>query len=95
MRLVTFASTTAQLELQAYPNPFQHQLGIRLGTAQAGVATLRLTDALGAVVAERTLDVVAGSNNLSLDPTQELRSGIYLLLLQQGSQHHTLRVVRE
>lgn len=95
VRLVTYAPATAQLALQGYPNPFQQQLGVRFGAAQGGVATLRLTDALGAVVAERTLEAVAGNNFLALDPTQELRPGMYLLLLQQGSRHQSLRVVRE
>ena len=95
VRLVTFASATAQLALQAYPNPFQQQLGVRFSAVQGGVATLRLTNTLGAVVAERTLEAVAGNNTLALDPTEELHAGMYLLLLQQGLRQQTLRVMRE
>ena len=95
VRPVTFLPTTAQLNLQVYPNPCQQQLGVLFNAAQSGVANLRLTNALGAVVAERTLETVVGSNTLPLNPTQELRPGVYMLLLQQGLQHQTLRVVRE
>ncbi len=95
VRTVVTSAATDQLALQAYPNPFQQQLDVRLATTQTGPATVRLTDALGHVVAQRTLEVTAGSLLLVLDELQSLPTGLYLLDLQQAGQHRTLRVVRQ
>ena len=39
--------------------------------------------------------LAAGANPLVLDEANELRSGLYMVLLQQGTQRQLLRLVRE
>jgi len=95
VRTVVETGATDQLALQAYPNPFQQRLDVHLATTQAGPATLRLTDDLGHAVAQRTVEVTAGSSLLVLNELQNLPTGLYLLDLQQAGQHRTLRVERE
>ena len=82
------------LRLQAYPNPTQHQLGVLIDVRQAGPATLQLIDNSGHVVMQRNFLLAAGANPLVLDEANELRSGLYMVLLQQGTQRQLLRLVR-
>ncbi|WP_324674156.1 FG-GAP-like repeat-containing protein [Hymenobacter sp. GOD-10R] len=91
---VRSASTTSK-QLQAYPNPFTQQLTVRLEVEQAGSATLRLTDALGRVVAQRALVLSRGTTTLTLDEASLLRPGVYVLQLQQGSKQQTFSIVRQ
>ena len=85
------------LTLQAYPNPsrFGQAPQVLLETTQTGVAHLRLNDALGHVLCERSLPVLAGHNILALTEAVALPAGLYLLQLRLGDQHQTLRLVRQ
>ena len=85
------------LPLQAYPNPGQPGQApqVLLATTQAGVASLRLNDALGHVLCERSLPVLAGRNTLALTEAAALPAGLYLLQLRLGDQHQTLRLIRQ
>ena len=85
------------LTAQAYPNPGQsgQALQVSFETAQAGMARLRLSDALGHVLCERSLPVLAGRNALVLNEAAVLPAGLYLLQLWLGDQHQTLRLVRQ
>jgi len=94
VRLVRFAAATT-LQLQAYPNPFQQQLRVQIEAAQTAPATLRLTDALGQLLLQRTLPLTAGSNTLTLDEAPALRPGRYFVYLRQGAQRQTISLVRE
>jgi hypothetical protein len=94
VRSVAVAALVART-FQAYPNPSQAALGVQLDAAQAGAATLRLTDALGHVVFEKQVQLLTGANALGLPEAQNLRPGYYQLHLQQGDQHQVLAVVRQ
>lgn len=83
------------LNLQAYPNPIQHQFGVRIEVRQGGPATLRLIDNDGRILMKRDLVLESGSTNLALDEANALRPGLYQVQLQQGTQRQMLRLERE
>ena len=98
VRQVTLAvAGMNQLTPYAYPNPSQSGQApqVLFETTQAGVASLRLNDALGHVLFEHSLPVLAGRNTLDLNEAAALPAGLYLLQLQFGDQHQTLRLVRQ
>ena len=96
VRQVTVANAaTGQLEIQAYPNPFQQQLEVQIMAKQAGPATVQITDALGHRVLQMELTLTAGSTTVPLDNIQKVGPGIYLLQVQQGSQRQLQRLVRQ
>lgn len=86
---------TVGVQLQAYPSPSQHQLSVCIAVTQAGPTTLRLTDALGHLVAHRALLLAPGSTTLALEETPSLHPGLYLLQVQQGAHRQTIKLVRE
>ena len=85
------------LSVQAYPNPGQSGQvpQVLFETTLAGVAHMRLSDALGHVLCERSMPALAGRNSLALNEAAVLPAGLYLLQLQLGDQHQTLRFVRQ
>ena len=98
VRLVTRAVAVINpLSVQAYPNPGQSGQvpQVLFETTQAGVAHLRLSDALGHVLCERSMPALAGRNSVALNEAAVLPAGLYLLQLRFGDQHQTLRLVRQ
>ena len=94
LRTVVLAPA-AGLRMQAFPSPAQLPSTLLITAAQAGPASLRLTDAAGHVVTARQLPLTMGSNSVLLHEGPRLAPGLYLLHLQQGSQRQTLRFVQE
>lgn len=94
VRTITTAPVRG-LQVQAYPSPSQLPCSLRIDATQAGPATLRLTNALGYLVAERQLLLAMGSNSLPLEEADTLTPGIYLVQVEQGAARQTFRLVRE
>ncbi len=67
--------------LDVYPNPAQARTVLRVQTTRPEVATLRLIDATGRLVRERSLRLNSGEQSHELD-LQGLAPGLYLLELQ-------------
>ena len=89
------ATAAVARQFRVYPNPSQAALGVQLDAEQAGPATLRLTNALGGLVFEKDVLLVAGANALSLPEAQGLLPGYYHLQLQQGAQRQMLALLRQ
>ena len=96
-RLTPAGPATISLGLQAYPNPGQPgQIPqVLFEAAQNGLASLRMSDALGHLLLEHTLPVLAGTNTLPLAEAAALPTGLYLIQLRLGNQTQTLRLVRQ
>ena len=89
-------SALAGFAVEAFPNPLRSadQLNLRVRTAEAGPAALRVTDALGRTVLAEARELPAGSSTLALPAAAHWPLGVYLLHVQQAGQHQTVRVVR-
>ena len=96
-QVIRAVAGTNSLSAQAYPNPGQSGQvpQVLFETTQAGVAYLRLSDALGHVLCERSMPALAGRNSLALNEAAVLPAGLYLLQLRLGNQRQTLRLVRQ
>ncbi|WP_324674231.1 FG-GAP-like repeat-containing protein [Hymenobacter sp. GOD-10R] len=86
-------SQSTGLQLQAYPNPFQNQLTVRLDVEQPGPAILQLTDVLGRVIVYRTLTLMRGATTFTLPEVSFLHSGLYLLTLRQNTRLQSITLV--
>lgn len=92
----TLASKTLPAsQFAVYPNPSQTVLGVQIAATQQGPATLRLINALGQLLLEKQIELVAGSNLLDLPEAQRLQPGYYHLQLQQGAARQVLALVRQ
>lgn len=94
VRTITTGPVQA-LQLQAYPSPSSSPCSLSIDTEYAGPATVRLTDALGHLLAEHQHQLAAGSNSLPLDEAWTLAPGVYLVQVAQGATRQTVRLVRE
>lgn len=76
-----------------YPNPVVNKLEIQLSSKQNSGVTVKLTDALGRVVASEEAHLTTGANNLEMD-MENMAAGVYQLLIQTNDQHLTYKVVK-
>ncbi|MBX3103137.1 MAG: T9SS type A sorting domain-containing protein [Bacteroidetes bacterium] len=77
-----------ELRISAFPNPVRHTVQI---THPAGPLTISLWDCRGQLLQQTG---TAGAVQTSLDMTP-YATGIYLVKVQQGEHHSTLRIVKE
>ena len=90
-------SGLAEFTAQLYPNPSHDSQvpTVLVRTSSAGSVCWELADPLGRTLLRQTAEVPVGTTALSLNVASALRSGVYLLRIQQGQQLKTLKVVRE
>lgn len=72
------------VDINVFPNPAQHTLGVTINTIASGTMTMYIVDISGAVLFPVTRQLSAGQNGYSLD-VSALPSGIYTLCVQTGS----------
>lgn len=71
------------------------EIALAVDAGQAGPAMWLLTDGLGRVVSQQGVALRAGTTTLPPISVAGLSLGMYLLRVQQGQQHQTLKVVRQ
>jgi hypothetical protein len=80
--------------LSAYPVPFNDVVTVRMSSAGATQATLRVLNALGSVVEERVVNVSAGTSTWSLE-SAEWASGLYTIQVATAAGIELLPVVKQ
>jgi hypothetical protein len=80
--------------LTAFPVPFQETISVRMNSMQASKATLRVLNALGSIVEERSVNVASGSNNWTFD-SRNWAPGIYTIQVATEGNVETLPVVKQ
>ncbi|RYF09257.1 MAG: T9SS type A sorting domain-containing protein, partial [Oxalobacteraceae bacterium] len=79
-------------QVQVYPVPAKDEIWLRYQAEQPGDAVVELVDA-GARCALKTIhQAVAGDNTVRI-PVGDVKRGVYILTLQQGTQRITRRVL--
>ncbi|PSR15370.1 MAG: hypothetical protein DA408_03320 [Bacteroidetes bacterium] len=71
--------------LRIQPNPFSEITQIAVDLPQGGAYNLRVFNAIGIQVQQKTLNFAAGQNNFEFDGS-DLPVGMYIFSLQQGDQ---------
>jgi hypothetical protein len=67
---------------------------LQVRTATAGLAWLRITDALGHHLGQRALSLPVGISTIALPEAEQWAPGLYLVHVQQGAQQQVAKVVR-
>ncbi len=78
---------------KVYPNPFQAQIGISIGSTQKGKLQASLFDLEGRKCEETEFDLGSGENNFAME-TADLPNGVYLLKLSTNGAIAFKRVVK-
>ena len=76
------------------PNPFKDRLEVTVQSLSADNATLVLTDVSGRQIAREDKSLFAGTNVLSINETDKLTKGIYLLAVIRSNQTQTIKVIK-
>ena len=78
-----------------YPNPFKDRLTLELDFAQSGTANVQLSDVLGRLVVDRSINVVAGNQKYAMENLATLTKGTYVIRVFDGEEIFVGKVVKE
>ncbi len=84
---------TQAVEMTVYPNPASDNFFINVATIHRGEAFVQITDLLGHVVLEKTLDMTE-THNFELHLDSYLPNGIYNLILRTGNQVGHQKIIK-
>jgi hypothetical protein len=88
------ASTKSNVsQVVAYPNPANNEVNIAFTTAQSGKVNVSVTNAVGQVMSNQTINAVAGQNNKTAVSTANMASGVYFYTIEANGQRTTNRFV--
>lgn len=86
----------AALSSVKFANPFTGALKVQLNLATAQSVSARVYDLTGRLTAmEKPATFAAASNSIVLNSTANLKSGIYILKLNIGSEERTYKIVKQ
>lgn len=83
---------TSAHSLNLFPNPANNSATVSFNLDNAAVVTLNVTDITGKVVANQTINAVAGANQTTVDATQ-LTSGVYFVNLNVNGEASTKKLI--
>ena len=93
-RLAGSSLTTATLQLEAYPNPFRHEVTLRIKGESQEPVVVKVLDAMGREVFRTQLSAEA-ARQYALSLPAALAPGVYLLLVQQQEQTSRTKLIKE
>ena len=92
VRTVSATTKATDFSAQLYPNPLEASSVLRFDAPVAAPVLCSLRDALGREMQHYELPAQAGVQQLALPALANLRTGLYYLVLRQGTQQQVLRV---
>lgn len=85
--IVSVKQATSNIEqVVVYPNPIINDVTVELETLTAGNAEIMITDITGKVIDKTTVEVNQGFNKYTLNQTQQLTHGLYMITIVQNGQ---------
>jgi hypothetical protein len=83
------------LSLEVYPNPFDELLMVNLIVEAPSNGNLRVMDVIGKELVGRELELIPGSNTLTLDFENQIAEGIYFLEVRLKDEVKVVKLVKE
>lgn len=83
----------AGFEVRCYPNPFRDGISVQLNHPPGPYAKVELFDLMGRKLLEKGMTTEAGDTRLEMPAG--LKKGYYLLRVQSGGVHRSLRVLKQ
>lgn len=94
-RVLQLTAQPSAFDFVSVINPFGRELFFDISAARGGVARAELIDNLGKVVKRKSFDIREGVNQLSLDETNVLPTGIYILRVELSGMMIYKRVMKQ
>ncbi len=74
--------------------PFNKNVSLTINAVTEGTASISIVDAQGRLVANRNVEVAAGSTALMLQELNEANPGVYFVKVTQGTEAKMVRLVK-
>lgn len=87
---LAYANNTT-FEAKAYPNPFTHNFNLNLNTSSEDKVEIKVYDMIGRMIESRE---VAASEMAAQSVGEQYLSGVYTIVIKQGAQSESLRVIK-
>ncbi|GEO04555.1 hypothetical protein AAE02nite_22190 [Adhaeribacter aerolatus] len=81
--------------LSVYPNPFTSEVNLELNAEEAGTMHVMVTNAIGAKVLERTLQVERGSSKQNLKFNSNLPQGMYHITTRMNGKVQHFKLLKQ
>ncbi len=82
-------------EMRVYPNPAADLLHVTFNANESSKAVIKIYNAIGEVLMNKTVATTIGNNNFTLD-IRSLASGMYFVAIESGNEPHQLhKLVKE
>jgi hypothetical protein len=94
-RVVAVSSENNGAQVLVFSNPFKDRIRVQVLVAEAGKLTLTLTDILGRARLQQVLHAQPGTNQIDLQPSNALSSGLYLLSIKSNTISQTIKLIKE
>jgi len=94
-RVLQLTSQPAAFDFVSVINPFSRELFFDISAQRGGIAKAELIDNMGKMVKRKSFDVRDGVNQLSLDDTNVLPTGIYILRVELSGMIIYRRVMKQ
>ena len=73
-------------QIAVYPNPIINDVTVELESLKAGNAEIMITDITGKLIDKVTVEIIQGFNKYTLNQTQNLTHGLYMITIVQNGQ---------
>jgi hypothetical protein len=82
------------IKVTAYPNPVQKYFTINITARRPSNATLRIFNATGVVVQERTIRITRGASEHAFELDDQLANGLYVISLDSDAGRGQLKIIK-
>ncbi len=94
-RVVVVSSENNGAQVLVFNNPFKDRVRVQILAAESGKLTLTLTDILGRAWLHEVYNAQPGTNQIDLQPSNALTSGLYLLTIKSNTINKTIKLIKE
>ena len=94
-RVIAVSSENMGAQVTVFSNPFKDRVRVQILAAEPGKLTLTLTDILGRAWLREVYDAQPGTNQIDLQPSNSLTSGLYLLSIKSNTINKTIKLIKE
>ncbi|MEI6507694.1 MAG: T9SS type A sorting domain-containing protein [Bacteroidota bacterium] len=91
---VNISKTISDIIVEVNPNPFNSLLKVNVSSFKAEQVNLVLTDITGKVLIDEMLDVTESAKDFTIDKTDHLTPGVYMIMLHSSSGTLVKKVIR-
>jgi hypothetical protein len=80
--------------MSAYPNPFNNNVQLSFHATQEGIASIRIMDIRGMLVAQQNNNISSGMNHVAVEQLSSLPNGMYFVELSVNGERTVVKMMK-